>query len=345
MFPVVPSRRQVLAGLVALAGCRGPSTVDAGAGAGAGAEGNGPRDAAPGAKPQPPASASASASAQQADTSSARLDTLKAARERLRPLHQRLGPPNPGEWRADHPEAGQTFEQYLGSSPVTPDAVRNVLVIQPLGALSPAQRKVVGLAADYMARYFNLETRILPDVAATAIPARARRTHPKWGDKQVLTTYVLEELLRPNLPTDAVAMIAFTASDLWPGGNWNFVFGEATLRDRVGVWSIYRNGDPGASPAAFKLALLRTLRIAVHETGHMLSLLHCTAYRCVQGGVNSRDEDDRAPLWACPECMVKIAWATRADPRGRYEKLAAFCKAQGLDAEAAFFSRSIAALG
>jgi archaemetzincin len=60
--------------------------------------------------------------------------------------------------------------------------------------------------------------------------------------------------------------------------------------------------------------------------------------------VNSLEEGDRAPLWLCPECMPKIAWATRADPVARYAKLAAFCRDNGLRAEAAFFDKSIAAL-
>ena len=48
--------------------------------------------------------------------------------------------------------------------------------------------------------------------------------------KQILTTHVLGEVLKPRLPKDAAAYIAFTASDLWPGEGWNFVFGQATLR-------------------------------------------------------------------------------------------------------------------
>jgi archaemetzincin len=137
-----------------------------------------------------------------------------------------------------------------------------------------------------------------------------------------------------------MAYIAFTASDLWPGEGWNFVFGQATLRDRVGVWSIQRNGDPDESPAAFQLALLRTLKIAMHEAGHMFSIAHCTAYRCLMAGTNSLEESDRAPLWLCPECMAKIAWATHADPVLRYLRLAQFCDAQGFRNEATFFRRS-----
>jgi archaemetzincin len=58
----------------------------------------------------------------------------------------------------------------------------------------------------------------------------------------VLTGYILHEILEPERPADALAYLALTATDLWPGRGWNFVFGEANLRERVGVWSIYRNG-------------------------------------------------------------------------------------------------------
>jgi len=57
--------------------------------------------------------------------------------------------------------------------------------------------------------------------------------------------------------------IAFTASDLWPGPGWNFVFGLASLRERVGVWSIHRFGNPSKGQAAFTQTLLRTLQFYV----------------------------------------------------------------------------------
>lgn len=71
----------------------------------------------------------------------------------------------------------------------------------------------------------------------------------------------------------------------------------------------------------------------------MFSLEHCTAYRCVQGGVNSLEEEDRASLGLCPECLAKILFATRAEARPRYQALAAFCREQGLGAEVDFFER------
>lgn len=269
---------------------------------------------------------------------------LHAVMDRLRPLHQRLGKPKAGEWLAEHREDGQTFDAYRASDPIIPDMKRRVLYVQPLGDLTATQRRIITRTADYMARFFSLEVRTREDLPLSLIPARARRVHPTWGDKQILSTYVLGELLQPRLPGDAMAYIAFTASDLWPGQNWNFVFGQASLRERVGVWSLHRNGDPEVSPASYRLALLRTMKVAVHETGHMFSMPHCTAYECNMGGSNSLEESDHGPLWLCPECLAKLAWATGADPLTRYRQLADFCKAEGLVAEEAFFLESIAAL-
>jgi len=264
--------------------------------------------------------------------------------ERLRELHRPLGAPMPGDWLARYRERGQTWRQWRASSPVTPTGERQVLYIQPIGAFTPDERRIVELTVDFLARYFDRPARLLDDLPDERIPARARRVHPEWNTPQVLTTYVLDDVLKPALPDDAATLIAFTASDLWPGDGWNFVFGQASLRDRVGVWSIHRNGDPTASDAAFRLCLLRTIKTATHETGHMFSIAHCTAYECNMCGSNHRAESDRHPLACCPECVAKICDATGADPAARFERLAAFCASHGLEHELAFYSASLRAL-
>jgi archaemetzincin len=202
----------------------------------------------------------------------------------------------------------------------------------------------VTLTADFMGRYFALPVKVSEDLPLSLIPAKARRTHPSWGMKQILSTYVLDDVLQPRLPSDAVAYIAFTTSDLWPGRGWNFVFGQASLRQRVGVWSIYRNGDPDRDAAAFRLCLLRTMKTATHETGHMFSMQHCTLYECNMCGSNHREESDRRTIALCPECVAKLWWITGADPATRFRRLAEFCKQQGLVGEEAFYRTSIAAL-
>ena len=88
----------------------------------------------------------------------------------------------------------------------------------------------------------------------------------------MLTTYILHDVLPPRLSQDAAVLIALTAADLWPGEGWNYVFGQASLSDRVGVWSLHRFGDAEESDDAFRQCLRRTLKTASHETGHMFSM-------------------------------------------------------------------------
>ncbi|MEM7390761.1 MAG: archaemetzincin [Verrucomicrobiota bacterium] len=260
--------------------------------------------------------------------------------ETLKPLHKKITPPNPGDWLAQHKEPGQTFRQYIRGNPIRPDKKRHTLYIQLLGDFSKEQQQVVNKSAEFMGLYYNVPVKFTKTIPLSKIPESARRVHPSWGMKQILSTYVLDDVLKPRLPKDAAAYIAFTATDLWPGRGWNFVFGQASLRERVGVWSIYRNGDPTKDEAAFRLCLLRTMKTAVHETGHMFSIKHCTLYECCMCGSNHQEESDRRPIWLCPECVTKVHWATGADPVTRYGKLADFCAGNGLKTEADFYRRS-----
>jgi archaemetzincin len=273
------------------------------------------------------------------------VERLKGAMDKLRPLHKKLEKPLPGEWLYQQEEAGQTFAEYLRSDPVIPQEARRTIHVQPLGEFTEPQRRLVTLTAEFLGIFYNLPVTVEKDLPLSVVPPSARRTHPTWGVKQILSTCVLDDILKPRLPKDAFAYIAFTPSDLWPGEGWNFVFGQASLRERVGVWSLSRFGDPAESDETFRLALLRTLKVGSHEMGHMFSIQHCTAYDCDMCGSNSLPESDRRPLALCPECMAKVCWATRTDPVERYRKLAAFAEKQGLKPEAARYRQFIEALG
>ncbi len=269
-------------------------------------------------------------------------------------LHQRMGPPLPGDWLESNPEPGQTFVEYIQSNPVTPQGKRKFIYVQPLGDFTQTEMKIVKLVAEYMGVFFNLPTKIVENIPLKIIPPSARRVTPsgalpenrtrRMRREQILTTYVLSDVLQPKLPDDATALIAFTTSDLWPGEGWNYLFGQALLRQRVGLWSIHRFGDPEASDDAYRLCLIRAMKLATHETGHMFSMQHCTKYECNLSGTNHLGETDRRPLEVCPECMAKICWATGTKPRDRFQKLAEFFRANSLEAEQRIFDDSIKAL-
>ncbi len=273
-----------------------------------------------------------------------RAENLRRLIKKLTPLHTTPKPPQPGEWLAEHKEAGQTFQQYIRAAPVVPvRGGRRVLYIQPLGRFSKPQRKIVARTAEFLGLYYDLPVKMLDDLPESIVPASARRTLGD-ADQQFLTTWFLRELLPPRLPKDGVACIAFTANDLWPGKGWNYVFGQASLRNRVGVWSIHRFGDPTASDEAFRLCLLRTLKTATHETGHMFSMKHCTAFECNLAGRNSLPESDHAPLALCPECVAKVLWFSQIEASERYRRLAAFCRKESLTAQADSYERALETL-
>lgn len=279
-------------------------------------------------------------------------DDLQAVMAKLTPSAIKLGKPQPGDWLTEHEERGQTFAQYLLGFPVTPTAAKQTIYIQPLGNFTAAQRRLVTETAAYIALFYHLPVKVVDDLPASLIPASARRVGP-LHHVQFLTTYVIEDLLPPRLPKDAFAYIAFTATDLWPGEGWNFVFGQASLRSRVGVWSVHRFGQP-EDPAAYALCLRRTLSTATHELGHMFSLWHCTSYACLMNGSNNLAESDREPLPLCPICQAKILHAQQATapllvfpatpgaPRSLqlaalaqyYTRLADYCRAHDLPADA-----------
>ncbi len=259
--------------------------------------------------------------------------------EKLAPLHKKMGPPKPGDWLATHKEPGQTFVEYVRSNPVKPSGYRQILYVQPLGEFSPSQLKIVQQTVQYMQIYFGLTVITKPAIGLDEIPNNARRQQNKHV--QLHTKYILHQLLKPRLPKNALATIAFTAEDLYPGDGWNYVFGQASTRNRVGVWSLRRFGNPDESPEAYHQCLRRTIQVACHETSHMLTMRHCTAYECLMAGSNSLDESDRRPIYNCPECVAKVSWATGSDLLTRYRALHEYADELDLTDARVMFERSI----
>ena len=224
-----------------------------------------------------------------------------------------------GDWLKSFPENGQIFEEYLNSNPTLPTAERQTIYI----------RKILQITANYMKAFYNLPVKLNAEQKLKNVPKDMERKNPGEGHRQIKSGYFLNDLLPKMLPQDAAAFICFTNFDLYPDENWNYVFGQATLENRVGVWSLWRFGGPDKSVEDYKLFLSRTLKVAMHETGHMFSMLHCTKYECLMSGSNHLGETDRRPLDVCPECMAKIAWAMNYEPKRRFESLTKFWETQG----------------
>jgi archaemetzincin len=236
------------------------------------------------------------------------------------------------------------MQRYFRSRPNVLSGQRRKLYIQPIGEFTETDVDLIAKSAEFLSLYFNCEVVTNETLSESTIPDSAQRTHPQWDIHQLLTSHILEEVLAPKVPADAFAVIAFTKSDLWAGEGWNFVFGYASFRERVGVWSLARFGDPEESEESRKRCLLRTIKVATHETGHMFSMPHCTAYRCNMQGSNSLEESDGQPLYLCPNCLGKILYATGCQPMERFKKLIKFCEEHELESEKEYFERALSRL-
>lgn len=277
----------------------------------------------------------------QSNSDEQKIEELKKAKQSVEPFFQKAGKPQTGDWLESHSELGETFEQYLKNKPTLPTATRRTIYIQPIGKFSDTQRRVLLATAAYMRAFFNLPVQLRPEKPLGNVPKNLTRKNSYSGQTQINTEYFLRDLLPKMIAADAAALICFTNADLFPDEGWSFVFGQADLRSRVGVWSLYRFGNPEKSAADSRLFLARTLKIAMHETGHMFSMRHCTKYECLMSGTNHLAETDRRPLDVCPECMAKIGWAMNYDPAERYTKLAKFWADQKwLDEEKIFTKKA-----
>jgi archaemetzincin len=274
------------------------------------------------------------------DDDTARAAALKAAADAVTPLHARKRTAKPGEWLDRHHEDGQTFNEYAKSDPNRPTARRTTFYILPLGDFDEKGQKLIADTAEMMGIFFGLAIKTLDPMGLDAVPRDRQRRSRGYGT-QLSTAWVLA-MLKEKRADDAVGVIALSSTDLWPGEEgWNFVFGQASLSERVGVWSLARFGDPDRD---YTLVLRRTLQTATHETGHMLGIQHCILWECGMNGSNHLEEADATPMAFCPECDRKIWWACRTEPAERYRRLAEFCEKRELSVEAKFWRKSAEAI-
>lgn len=95
-------------------------------------------------------------------------------------------------------------------------------------------------------------------------------------------------------------VLGVTDVDLYAGG-LNFIFGQAELRGRAAVISIYRLKSRDRN-----IFISRMVKEAVHELGHVFGLEHCTNERCVMRFSNCLEDTDRKGEWYCAICEEEL---------------------------------------
>jgi archaemetzincin len=271
-------------------------------------------------------------------------DPLAVPMTKIRPLFKSKSPPQPGDWLAEHREAGQSYKQFRAEVRARAVDSFDTIRVIPIGPLTDGEKAVLDVTVDFMKPFFGLQLVRDAPVALTEIPAGAQRQLFDAATHQLLTSYLLSDvLMKRRRPKDA-AVLGITAVDLWPGPGWNFVFGQASLKERVGVWSMARNGYADGPAVQRRACVLRTAMTATHETGHMFGIRHCIAYECGMNGSNNSDERDRQPLEFCPECQAKLWWTLNLDPLTRSRALELLARRHSFDRVAAELAQQSRAL-
>ena len=256
----------------------------------------------------------------------------------LRPFFRRKGRPAHNEWLDRFDEPGQTLNQYVRDfSPSTRD-IKGPILILPFGEFGEAQQHILADVVALTEIFYGRPTKLLP---VETVPLGDKDRRGSGRGQQLFTTPLLE-WLKGRVPADAAVLLGITPMDLTPPEpGWNFVFGQASLTERVGVWSLYRLATPDVSP---QIQLRRVAQTALHELGHMFGVWHCTAYDCGMNGSNGMQESDATPLPFCPECDAKVVWRFGLDPAVRYGRLARFAASRRLGSDAELWGRCSTAI-
>ena len=249
-----------------------------------------------------------------------------------------LPEPGPYDWLSYYDEPGQTFDEFVGSRPNIPTDARNILYVQPLGETDDFVRPTLAELEVFYEAFFTMEAVILEPIDPDDYDI-TERNHPSSGHRQLLSTDILD-LLRGQIEDDAYSLIAVTMIDLYPDPDWNFVFGQASLVHRVGVFSFARYGS--SNP---QRTLIRAFKVLAHETGHMFGILHCTHFHCLMNGSNHLEELDAEPIHLCPVDLLKLYWIIEFDLVQRYERLIEVYEQFGFSDEAEWLENRLSLSG
>jgi archaemetzincin len=254
-------------------------------------------------------------------------------------LFQDIPEPMPADWLAENFEPGQRYADFLQERIRIPTKTKDKIYLQPNRDMSSSLEAL----KDCAEAYFSIEVRVLDPVASK--PEHIRTRINRFTGKPQMRSIDIMKLLTSRLPSDAFCLLGITQEDLYPEEHWNFVFGEASSSEGVGIFSFARY-DPMFygekwNHETSSVLLKRSCKVLVHETAHMYSLSHCIYFHCIMNGSNHLEESEARPFHFCPVCLRKLQSSTGIDIVAWYRRLLAFYNARGFAEESAWVEKRL----
>lgn len=167
--------------------------------------------------------------------------------------------------------------------------------VVPLGDVPETVLKVI---ADHIIRCFKLTTQILPPLEPPDYALDERRL-------QYNAAIIIETLESMHF-SDNDKVIAVSTHDLFIP-IFTHVFGEARQGGKCGLVSLFRlTKNPDGSVPPKSIVLERAAKVALHELGHLLDLLHCEHEKCLMHFSGGTDEVDEMSLGLCAYCSIYL---------------------------------------
>ncbi|XP_048347773.1 archaemetzincin-2 [Sphaerodactylus townsendi] len=273
------------------------------------------------------------------------------------------------DWISSHPEPTQDFAQfYHDPCRSIPSPQKSHIYIKPIGSFGDSRVSTdvyMRWLKDYCeAFYSGLTVRILGPEPVSQTNC-AFRVNEYTHNLQIHAGHLLK-YLKKKKPKDAFCIVGITMIDLYPRDSWNFVFGQASLSEGIGIFSFARYDsdfysvnykgklkatkklsptnysvfDDYYTPEVTSILLLRSCKTLTHEIGHIFGLHHCQWLQCVMQGSNHLEESDRRPLDLCPICLRKLQSALGFNITERYKALKRWMEEESNGTEAELSSEA-----
>lgn len=273
---------------------------------------------------------------------------------------KRIDKPRGSDWLKCHKETPQSFRSFLRKSfKAVPHATYRVIELTPIGPV-PNTDNLARFCEGFFA---GCSVRIAKGVSFQKALAGSRRGEE--GQLQLLTETVYSTLSSLPPRRDVLVRVAVTMADLYPGEEWNFVYGQALVMDGLGMFSFARYTDDESFPVLMsadgditvqplvesqhgagptQTILYRTCKVVCHEVGHLFGIEHCVYFECLLCGCNHLQEFDKRPMYLCPIDLRKLQSSCGFDPVERYSTLLALAEEFGWTDYAEFLSMRLSAL-